>query len=254
MRLEVCAEMGSSGARDPGQLVSEVARLRNRIEELEREKEQVDAFAAVAAHELMEPLVMIEVHASMLAMGARKDAGLSADGIGRAAARLRRLVEAVLLEARAGDQGLARGPVDLKIVVKDVLALLAPEIEERTAHVVVDGPMPVVTGDEALLSSLLTNLITNALKYGRRERATITLAAHRRDSEWQIAVADDGAPIPEAERRLIFEPFTRSPRERRARGAGLGLSICRRIVERHGGTIGLMATDAGNCFTFTLPA
>jgi signal transduction histidine kinase len=241
----------SSGTRDPDELESELARLHSRIEQLEHEKEEVEAFAAVAAHELMEPLVMIEAHASLLAAG---QTGLPADGIGRAAARLRRLAESVLLDARAGKQEIARRSVELGVVVEDVLALLAPEIEARKANVVVAGLLPIVRGDDALLTALLTNLVTNALKYGRRERATITIGAQRRGPEWQLTVADDGAPIAEAERRLIFEPFTRVPRERRARGTGLGLSICRRIVERHGGRIGMLPTDAGNCFSFTLPA
>jgi signal transduction histidine kinase len=114
--------------------------------------------------------------------------------------------------------------------------------------------MPSVTGDEALLGGLLTNLVTNALKYGRRERGTISIGAHREGDEWLVTVADDGASIPESERLLIFEPFQRGHRERRARGAGLGLTICRRIVLRHGGRIGLLPQETGNCFYFTLPA
>jgi signal transduction histidine kinase len=237
-----------------GSLEEEVARLRSRIEELEREKEAVNAFATVAAHELMEPLVMIEAHASLLANGQRAGSGLPADGIGRAAARLRRLAEAVLLDARADEEGIARQPVDLGVVVGDVLALLAPEIEARAANVVVTGELPTVDGDEALLTSLLTNLITNALKYGRREHATISIEAQRLGPEWRVSVADDGVPLPESERVLIFEPFKRAPRERRSRGAGLGLAICRSIVERHGGAIGMLECSTGNCFAFTLQA
>jgi chemotaxis family two-component system sensor kinase Cph1 len=231
-----------------------VARLQSRIAELEREKEAVDAFAATAAHELMEPLVMIEAHASMLANDERGGTGLSADGIGRAAARLRRLAEAVLLDARADEEGVAHRPVDMGVVLQDVLALLAPEIEARAANVVVAGEMPTVRGDEALLTSLMTNLITNALKYGRREHATISIGAQRLGPEWRVSVTDDGVPLQESERALIFEPFKRAPRERRARGTGLGLAICRRIVERHGGAISMLESSTGNCFAFTLQA
>lgn len=241
------------GATGRHRLEAEIARLRGRVAELEREKADVDAFAAVAAHELMEPLVMIEVHAAMLAApGDPERSAETADGVGRAAARLRRLVESILHDARAGEEGVARHPVDLDRVVGDVLALLRPEIEARSAHVVT-GPLPTVPGDEALLGGLLTNLIANALKYGPREHARIHVAAERDGTGWRLSVEDDGPAIPAAERERIFEPFRRSQRERRARGTGLGLAICRRIVERHGGRIGLTAGTTGNRFYFTLP-
>ena len=240
---------GGGGALDRHRLENEVVRLRRRVAQLEREKEQIDAFAAIAAHELAEPLVMIEVHAATLTGG---DAA-AADLIGRAAARLRRLAETVLQEARAGGERIVRRPVDLEAVAKDVLELLAPEIAARSASVVA-GPLPTVQGDEALLGALLMNLVTNALKYGPREHATITVAAERRGDEWRVTVSDDGSPIAASERVLNFEPFTRAHRERRARGAGLGLSICRRIAERHGGRMGVRSSQAGNSFYFTLPA
>jgi chemotaxis family two-component system sensor kinase Cph1 len=241
------------GAPDRQWPEGEVARLRSRVAQLEREKLEVDAFAAIAAHELMEPLVMIEVHAAIVAAADDpKEAAEAADGLGRAASRLRRLVEAILHDARAGEEGVARHPVDLERVLGDVLVLLRPEIEARSARVVT-GPMPTVTGDEALLGGLLTNLLTNALKYGPRAHANIQVAADRDGAYWRVTIEDDGPPIPDAERGRIFEPFQRAQHERRSRGTGLGLSICRRIVERHGGRIGLAPQDAGNCFYFTLP-
>jgi signal transduction histidine kinase len=241
---------GGGGAWDRHRLESEVVRLRRRVSQLEREQEQVDAFAAVVAHELMEPLVMIEVHASTLTAA---PAAETADLIGRAAARLRRLAESILLDARAGEEGLSRGPVDLARALQDVIDLLGPEIAERSASVIT-GPMPTVPGDEAMLEGLLMNLVTNALKYGPRERASIEIAAERQGDEWLVTVADNGTPIADSERKLIFEPYKRAHGERRARGAGLGLSICRHVVERHGGRIGVRSAPAGNCFYFTLPA
>ena len=220
--------------------------------ELERDLTDVEAFAAVAAHELMEPLVMIEVHAAMLGAGDGGDPAASADGIGRAAARLRRLVEAILHDGRAGDQGLAPRPVDLDRVLREVLVLLRPEIEARTARVEA-GALPTVSGDEALLGALLTNLITNALKYGPRAHGAIRIGAAREGAGWRVSVADDGPPVPAGERERIFEPFQRGQSERRARGTGLGLSICRRIVERHGGRLRLDAGESGNVFSFSLP-
>jgi len=233
-------------------LDSEVERLKARVTQLERERTDVEAFAAVAAHELMEPLVMIEVHAAMLGAGAPGDPAESAEQIGRAAARLRRLVEAILHDGRAAEQGVARRPVDLDRVLRDVLMLLRPEIEARTARVEVE-PLPTVPGDEPLLGSLFTNLITNALKYGPRAHGTIRIGAEPEGAGWRVSVADESPPIRAAERERIFEPFQRGQRERRARGTGLGLSICRRIAERHGGRLELAAGEAGNVFSFSLP-
>jgi signal transduction histidine kinase len=144
--------------------------------------------------------------------------------------------------------------VDCNRLVTDVIALLQPEIEARGASIQV-GELPSVRGEAALLGGLFTNLLTNALKYGPRSGGVISVTAEREPAQWRITIDDDGPPIPEDERARIFEPFRRGRRERRARGAGLGLTICRRIVERHGGRIGVAARpDGGNRFYFTLPA
>jgi signal transduction histidine kinase len=161
-------------------------------------------------------------------------------------------VETILLDAKADKDGIDARRVDLQRVLDEVLELLDPEIVARNAKVLC-APMPAVRGDEALLGGLFTNLITNALKYGPRSHANIEIAAEREGEYWRVSVEDDGPPIPDAERGRIFEPFQRAHRERRSRGTGLGLSICRRIVEHHGGRIGLAPQATGNCFYFTLP-
>jgi signal transduction histidine kinase len=234
-----------------------VAALKRRIAQLEREKEDVDAFAAVAAHELVQPLVMIEARAAML--GERltsdglADARQEVDDIARAAGRLRRLVESVLHDARSSGEDLRRERVDLAVVLTEVTALLRPEIDSRSARVVI-GPLPSVNGDRALLGSLFMNLLTNALKYGPAG-TVVNVSAARDEALWRIAFEDNGDPIPEADREQIFEPFRRGRGSRRVRGVGLGLATCRRIVERHGGRIALtVGAQGGTAFEFTLPA
>jgi signal transduction histidine kinase len=113
--------------------------------------------------------------------------------------------------------------------------------------------MRSVTGEVAMIGGLFTNLLTNALKYGPRSHANIEVSAEREGAYWRVSIEDDGPPIPDAERGRIFVPFQRAHRERRSRGTGLGLSFCRRIVEHHGGRIGLAPQATGNCFYFTLP-
>jgi signal transduction histidine kinase len=236
----------------------EAARLAARVEELEREKAALEAFAAVAAHELVEPLIITEAFAAMVSD--RLDPDLHAESrsdlamVGRTATRTRHLLEALLRDARSGEQSLARRPVDLGAVASGCVAGLAPEVEARGATVRL-GELPTVPGDEPLLHGLFTNLILNALKYSPRQGSEIVVEASRVNGTWQVAVESEGQTIPPEDRGRIFEPFQRGRSERRARGQGLGLTICRRIVERHGGQIGVVpAARGGNRFYFTLPA
>jgi signal transduction histidine kinase len=106
-----------------------------------------------------------------------------------------------------------------------------------------------------MLASLFTNVLANALKYGPRSGGLVTVTARRAGKRWRFSIEDDGPQIPEDERARVFEPFQRGRHERRTRGAGLGLAICRRIVERLGGEIGVTAgARGGNCLYFTLRA
>jgi signal transduction histidine kinase len=132
--------------------------------------------------------------------------------------------------------------------------MLGSEIAARGAHVDVE-PLPHVSGQPDLLRALLTNLLVNALKFSRRNGGSVRMSAELDGGSWTVFVDDEAPPIPPEDRERIFLPFARGRGERRVRGAGLGLAICARIVERHGGRIGV--TDAGrggNRFYFTLPA
>jgi light-regulated signal transduction histidine kinase (bacteriophytochrome) len=239
-------------------LEREIERLQSRVAELERDKAELEAFAAVAAHELVEPLIMTEAYAAMVCEQLDEDlfpqAREDLEAMQCGAARTRLLAETLLQDARSGGRHLKRRPVDLNTVVRGSLTLLQPEIRARGACIEIDE-LPEVLGDEALLGGVFTNLLINALKYSPRRETIIrvTVAAHGAD--WLFEVESGGRTIAPQDRLRIFEPFRRGPAERRARGAGLGLAICRRIVERHGGQIGVTAADGpGNRFFFTLPA
>jgi signal transduction histidine kinase len=236
---------------------AELGHLRARITELEREKADVEAFAALAAHELLAPVVMMEASAATVADRLDGDAHAESlsdlDAIRRNAARTRLLAETLLHQARSQGRALQRRPVDLNEVVRECLVLLSPEIRARGAEVHV-ADLPEVVGEQTLLSSVFANLLVNALKYGPRERPAIFVDAAREPVRWRFSVRSDGPPIPVDERERIFTPYHRGRGERRARGMGLGLGICRYIVERHGGQIGVApAAEGGNRFSFTLP-
>jgi signal transduction histidine kinase len=254
-RSDKSTERSSSA---PSSLEDAVERLSARIAVLEEEKAALEGFAAVAAHELVVPLIMTESYATMLTdrlSGDEFDDVRSyLDTLARGAAQTRLLIELLLHDARSRERPFARREVDLNAVVHRCIALMQPELDARGARVDV-GDLPVVLGEELLLASVFTNLIFNALKYSPRRPGSIRIDAARELGQWRLTVRSEGPTIPLEDRSRIFEPFQRVRRERRKKGAGLGLTICRRIIERHGGTIGMTpANGSGNAFYFTLPS
>jgi chemotaxis family two-component system sensor kinase Cph1 len=208
----------------------EIERLAARIQQLEREKASVEAFAAVAAHELLEPLILTESYVSLvnerLADESHADTRRDLDALARSARRSRLLIETMLYDARTSGRDLARKPVDLN----------------------------AISGDEAMIAGVYKNLLLNALKYSPRSGSSIRVGVEHNGGDPQLYVQSDGPPIPAEDRERIFEPYNRGQGERRARGTGLGLAICRAIVERHGGEIGVAPGEpGGNRFYFTLP-
>jgi signal transduction histidine kinase len=240
-----------------GALEAEIQRLQARITELQHEKAEVEAFAAVAAHELLTPVVMMDACAEAVAerldATAHPDSCRDLETMRRGAARARLLAETLLHQARSRGREVQRHPIDLDEVLRECRVLLGAEIRARNAVMRV-AELPEILGEETLISSLFGNLLHNALKYGPREGAEIVVDATREPVGWRFSVRSQGPTIPVAERESIFAPYRRGVGERRARGAGLGLAICRSIVERHGGEIGVgPAPGGGNCFSFTLP-
>jgi light-regulated signal transduction histidine kinase (bacteriophytochrome) len=215
-------------AQEPAALEAEIARLQVRAGELEREKAELAAFAAVAAHELLEPLVMTEAYATMVCdrLDARRHAALrrDLDVLGRDAARVRVLVEALLHDACAGGRPRRRR-VDLAAVVRECLRPLAPEIAARGARVEME-PLPCVVGDEQLIAVVLSALLTTAVRCGR-SGGRITLRATRRAGRRSIVLLTDGLVLPVEER----------------------LELCRHLVERHHGEIGISSDE----LVFALP-
>jgi signal transduction histidine kinase len=238
-------------------LEARVKALEDQNAVLEAEKAALEAYAALAAHELVTPLVIAESYASIVGerlTGPEHEASRTdLQALARSASRARLLVESLLHDARASRRPLMRRPVDLDAVVRQIVAGLDADVAERQARVEI-STLPVVVGDEPLLSSVFTNLIVNALKYSPRHAGSIAITAVREPHDWRFVIRSGGPPIAAEDRSRIFELYNRGRGERRERGLGLGLAISRRIVERHGGTIGVTADDSGNEFFFTIPA
>ncbi len=232
--------------------------LQRHAGELERTNRELDRFAAVASHDLQEPLRKISAFASLVRRryGAKLDpeGERSLDYLVDAAGRMRGLIEDLLAYARTSSREMERVAVDLSAMATEVLEALGLPIAECQADVRV-GDLPMVEGDPALLRLLLQNLISNALKYRKGDGPRIEVTAERDEDRWRFTVADDGIGLDEAFAEKIFAPFQRLHGREDYEGTGIGLAICQQVVERHGGEIWVESTPGeGARFHFTLPA
>jgi signal transduction histidine kinase len=224
-----------------------------------RERENdLAAFAGVVAHDLKNPLTVIGAHAEMArdALPDRPDhAAASLDRVGAGVVRMRRLIDDLLAYVTARDAALRLRDVDLAGLVADVVA-------ERVGHLrarpdVYIGPLPHVHADPAMLRHVLDNLVGNALKYVQPGRVPkVDICAEPAGPGWvRVEVADRGIGIPDPDKAHVFESFHRAHTGQSYGGTGLGLAICRRIVDRHGGTIAVTDNPGGGSrFGFTVPA
>jgi signal transduction histidine kinase len=243
--------------RELAEARAHAAALENELAATRESAEQLERFAAMAAHELLRPLIMTEAFAQGIAErgghGLDLDTRQDIDTLVRVSSKMRLLVETLLMEARPGGEPLQRQAVDMATVLKDCVDMLGSDIHARDARVEIQD-MPVVAGDPALLTGVFGNLLANALQYGPRNGAEIHVSAERSEAGWTFSVESTGPAIPEGDRERIFEPWERATGERRARGVGLGLALVRQVVERHGGSVGVTSpAPAANRFFFTLP-
>jgi signal transduction histidine kinase len=238
-------------------LEAEILSLTARLEAVERERPRLEEFAALAAHEVLKPLILSETYAGAVLdrAGDRLDLDSRAEleTMASASSQARRLVEALLADAQQSGRPMLRAPVQLSRVVADCLQTLAPEIRARRARVDV-GPLPVVPGNAVLLGAVFTNLLSNALEHGSMPECAIRISCTALQDEWMFEVDSAGPPIPEEDRDRIFEPLRRGSVGPQPRGVGLGLTLVHRIVQRHRGKVGVTSPDAwSNRFYFTLP-
>jgi two-component system, chemotaxis family, sensor kinase Cph1 len=244
-------------AQPQAALEHETAALRARVAELEQLRVRLEDFAALVAHELVKPLALVgsSVNEVLEQSGTELDANTHLDLkiVVDACSRARMLVEALLADAQLRGSAMQRELVDVGRLVRDCIAMLEPEIERGRARVEL-GELPIVHGNAVLLGVVFRNLIGNAVEHGHGPGREIRVSADPSDGAWTFAVDSPGRPIPEEERRRMFEAVWRGSSGRRAGGAGLGLVLVRRIVERHGGRVGVTSPDGStNRFFFTLP-
>ena len=215
-----------------------------------RMEAELVAYADVVAHDLSAPLAGIAMLVNLLelrpdeapAPGVLQELRATAD-------RARELVDGVLDYARSGE--LVLETVSLDGVLADVTSDLRPQLVASGGTLVV-GELPDVRADPRQLRRVLQNLVGNALKFRGDEAPRVEVVADRGSEEWVVSVRDNGIGVGREDARRIFGMFSRV--ERRVDGSGIGLAVCRRVVEAHGGRIWVEPVEGGgSAFRFTLP-
>jgi light-regulated signal transduction histidine kinase (bacteriophytochrome) len=227
-------------------------------EELARSNQDLEQFAYVASHDLQEPLRMVATYTQLLAeryqgqldANADKYIHYAVDG----ALRMQTLVQDLLTFSRVGRQGPHLRSTDCNVVVETAVANVQAAIHEAGAQVLWDD-LPVVLADGSQLLQVFQNLIGNAIKFRGAAAPKISIRATKKAKEWMFTVADNGIGIDPEHSEIIFVIFKRLHTRAEYPGSGIGLAICKKIIERQGGRIWVESQPGrGSTFKFTLPA
>jgi signal transduction histidine kinase len=263
------------GAREIAQLADEFEIMRQRILaelahvdaaraalerqalELQRSNRDLEQFAYVASHDLQEPLRKVASFCQALEQRYRGQLDERADQYIEfavdGARRMQILINDLLEFSRVGRGGAVRERVELEEVLEQARSSLSGPLRESGATIEHD-PLPCVRGERSLLVSLLQNLLANAVKFRGAEPLLVHLAVRREGEMWELSCADNGIGVEPEYAERIFVIFQRLHSKEAYEGTGIGLAMCRKIVEYHGGRIWLDTDyDGGACIRFTLP-
>jgi PAS domain S-box-containing protein len=227
----------------------------NRV--LERSNIELQQFAYVASHDLQSPLRSISGFVQLLKIEyENKLDEQAADWIRRtiqATEQMQNLIRGVLAYSRVDSRSRPFMPIPFLDVFNDVVALLEPSIQDAGGQVT-HGDLPVVIGDRSQFVQLMQNLIGNGLKYHGDKSPHVHVSAERKGNEWTFSVRDNGIGIDAKYYESVFEIFKRLHDQKEYPGTGIGLAVCRRVVNRHGGRIWVESeAGLGSAFHFTLP-
>ncbi|VTU27044.1 Phytochrome-like protein cph1 [Variovorax sp. PBS-H4] len=229
--------------------------IRSKVVELTRSNQELEQFAYITSHDLSEPLRAVASYTQLLER--RYSHQFDSDArdfmafIVEGAQRMRAMMDALLVYSRAGRREMARRPVALDRTLDDVLEHLAPVIQ-RSGATVEREPLPSILGDAVAMAQVFQNLIGNALAFHAEGRAPhVKVCARDEGAEWVVEVQDNGIGIEPQYFQRIFLIFQKLHARDRSEGAGIGLAVCKKVVERHGGRISV-ASELGRGTTFAI--
>jgi PAS domain S-box-containing protein len=231
--------------------------LKQSAADLERSNKELEQFAYVASHDMQEPLRMVSSYTQLLAQRyenqlddkAKKYIDYAVDG----AVRMQRLINDLLTYSRVGTRGKPLEPTDSHSVLGEVLRNLQAAIDENRA-IVTNDDLPIVRVDASQLTQVFQNLIANAIKFRGESPPRIHASAQDRGREWVFSISDNGIGIDPQYKDRIFVIFQRLHTKQEYPGTGIGLALCKRVVERHGGKIWFESEPGkGSTFYFAIP-
>ena len=228
------------------------------IEQLAESNTELERFAYVASHDMQEPLRMIANFGSLIS--AEYSDKLDVEGqeyiriVSESATRMQNMVDDLLEYARVENNVTRFSPVNVAEELKHVLENLSASIQESDAKITYNG-LPEISGNPVQIMRLLQNLIGNGLKYQQlNAKPVINISAEQQDAAWLFAITDNGIGMQEEYTQKIFEPYKRLHTWQEYKGTGIGLAVCKKIVENHGGKIWVTSqVGTGSTFNFTIP-
>lgn len=231
--------------------------LQQMTDELKRSNQELEQFAYIASHDLQEPLRAVTSYAQMLSQRYQGQLDAKADKwiayIVDGAIRMQNLINDLLAYSRVGTKGKEFQPTDINTILKQTLINLQISIAEKNATITYDN-LPLVMADGGQLIQLFQNLIGNGMKFCQENTPKVHISVTENDQEWLFGVKDNGIGINPEYSDRIFLIFQRLHSRREYSGTGIGLAICKRIVERHGGNIWVESQpEKGATFYFTIP-
>ena len=250
-------------ARDISERKQAELAIAQHAKELERSNAELEQFAYVASHDLQEPLRMISSYLQLLERRYKGQLDQDADDFIHfavdGAARMQRLITDLLVYSRVGTRGKELLPISSEDALQAALQNLSVSIQDARAEITHDV-MPIVRADESQLLLLFQNLIGNAIKFHMEGNPKVHIGVKKisgpgGEAMWQFSVKDNGIGIEPEYFERVFVIFQRLHTHEDFPGTGMGLAICKKIVERHGGRIWLeLKPEKGSTFFFTLKA